>query len=462
MKIPNKDKKEDIVEKIMRDGMEFNRETRRQLLPRMKKMLSDLFSFFNQLDDFRQEYKTVYPLGYVLSLLLVGMLAGITDCKNIVNYLKINELEIQVLIGKSYGIPSADQIRNIIAKLDPQEFRICFKRWIKSFYFPGKKIHLAADGTLPRAAKNKVLNEKSRYILGVMDTVNSLIVDVVEVGEKTNEKTAIKKILKETNMSGKILTTDALNSTKEVMELCAKDGGDFILPIKKDHSCLVYDIANTICWYYRQNSSTAEKEIFEIFEECEKNGGRLEKRTCAVCSDLSGIDTDEYPFVKAIGFIERCSQTRVRNKNTGEYEDRISYEWTCFALSKPMKAKEMAKIIREHWKIENGFHWIKDNYLREDRSTNRKGSSQINLAILRRITFNIVSLLDRIIDEIEKDSPFSERLIFLNSNLHLIVQIVFGWDDEWSDRLRRYYEYLIDDLKEKDKRPPFTFVMTVK
>ena len=135
--------------------MQTNRSGRRFLLPRLKKIVTSIFSILGSIPEFRQTGKVKYPLNYLLSLILFGLLAGQNDCENIVKFLAQNWKKVTALIGFDYGLPSEDELCKILIRLDENELRKCLKKWLKEFHKLRKGSQVAVDGTVPKASKTR-------------------------------------------------------------------------------------------------------------------------------------------------------------------------------------------------------------------------------------------------------------------------------------------------------------------
>jgi predicted transposase YbfD/YdcC len=204
------------------------------------------------------------------------------------------------------------------------------------------------------------------------------------VDEKSNEITALPTLLDMLELSGCIVTIDAMGCQKAIAQKILDKGGDYVLAVKDNQPTLHRKI--------KEMFDDAERDHYadtshDIYERTEKGHGRIETRRCCVIDDpdylfyLQGPKEDHrWPGLRTIIKIE--ATRRIGNQVSSEIRYYIS--------SLPAKAKTLNDAIRSHWGVENGLHWVLDITFREDESRVRKGNAPESFAILRHMALNLL------------------------------------------------------------------------
>jgi predicted transposase YbfD/YdcC len=195
----------------------------------------------------------------------------------------------------------------------------------------------------------------------------------IQTAEKSNEITAIPALLEALDISGCIITIDAMGCQKTVARAVAAQHGDYTLALKENHP-KVYAEAQKLFAGINEPSCS-----FPHAAEVTKDRGRIEKREARLCTDLSWFaGLAAWAGLTAVGCI------RSRRTVKGAAATELRYYLTTLA-----DAAVFARPVRTHWGIENKPHWILDVVFREDYARNRKDRSAANLAIIRKITLNL-------------------------------------------------------------------------
>ena len=265
----------------------------------------------------------------------------------------------------------------------------------------------------------------TRMLLNVVETVRGLILAQLPVDAKTNEITAIPELLKLLDISGSIVTIDAVGTQTAIMEQIHEQGGHFVLTVKKNQP-EAYEEIHTFMDKLEAEDAKRKKgealesgmrEFLEKYEEIsqtEKNRDRYEYRICQICKDDSNLTKSqkEWPHVQSIGRIkqvripsEKDSQGNDVTPSKEEFlkkgsrrvpapsaEEGAGKDVQCTALISDLilTAEELGNIKRMHWSIENRLHHVLDDTFREDRSPAKK--SRNNLSLIRKYAYNILRM----------------------------------------------------------------------
>ncbi len=243
-------------------------------------------------------------------------------------------------------------------------------------------IIVAIDGKTIRRSFNTASKNDAIHLLSAWASKTNLVLGQQKVDGKTNEITQIPKFLKMLELSGAIVTIDAMGCQKEIAKTSIEDSkADYVLALKANHK----DLHNEVCSLF----NLAEINGFNDFEsdkheEINKGHGRIEKRSC---SCLSVHDLLEHV---AGGWTSL--NTVVKVDSSREIGDNVTTETRYCISSLPCAASTIAHAVRAHWGIENSLHWVLDVVFREDESRIRKDHSPENFATIQKIVFNLIKL----------------------------------------------------------------------
>jgi len=192
----------------------------------------------------------------------------------------------------------------------------------------------------------------------------------VKTEKKSNEKTAIPKLVEAVNVEGALVSIDAMGCDQSTAKLIRKNKGDYLLALKRNQKGLYEEV---------QDWMNNHKQNMDIFEQTDYVGGRIEKRITYVCNDLTYIDeTQNWADSKSIIMVE--SERSFKNG-----KEKTTFQTRFYISSRAAGAEYFSKCTRRHWSIENHLHWQLDVVFNEDRQRLREGNAPENMAILRKL-----------------------------------------------------------------------------
>lgn len=338
-----------------------------------------LFNHFEILEDFRDIRGKKHELVNIIIMSIYGILCGYTDFVNMTDFLQLNEEYFINLLNLENGIPSHDTFSRVFASLNPKELMDIFINWIKDI-IKEKGLHIALDGKAIKSARDKINNGNIPYILSGFLCDIGLSIGQIKVDDKSNEITAIPELLDLIDVKGKIITIDAIGTQETIANKIAIDKkAAYILKVKDNQK----DLKDDIKTYFDLELKKDSNDIAIVETNYEKEHGRIEKRTYYISYDTECIsDKSKWKTVKAIGRIDVYREENGKSNITKNY----------YILSEKFNIDRFIIVTREHWNIECSLHWRLDVILDEDHSTNKKDNSIDNLAIIRKIVFNLARL----------------------------------------------------------------------
>jgi predicted transposase YbfD/YdcC len=276
------------------------------------------------------------------------------------------------------GIPSHDTFARVFALISPAAFNERFVEWMQAVRSATADEVVAIDGKTMRRSHDKGKGQTAIHIVSAWATRNRLTLGQIKVVEKSNEITAVPELLRLLNLKGCIVTMDALNTQKEIAREVREQGADYVLALKDNHPHLRAEVEGV--FEAVLNQSQADQSVSRA-ESGEQGHGRTETRrgwSVAAPKWLTGYD--QWQDLKSLVLIE----------STRTIKDQTTTERRYFISSLAPDATRAMAAVRAHWGIENSLHWVLDVAFREDDSRVRIKNAAENLALIRKITHNLL------------------------------------------------------------------------
>lgn len=336
-----------------------------------------LADHFGGLTDPRRR-KVVYPLVNIVTIAICAVICGADDFVSIAAFGRKKKRWLGTFLDLSAGIPSHDRFNAVLAALQPAEFEACLLSWIGALQeaLPGQIV--AIDGKTLRRSFDAASGKSAIHLVSAWATANRLSLGQVAVDRKSNEITAIPKLLKMLELSGCLVTIDAMGCQTEIAQAIVAAGADYVLAVKKNQKKLYDDVSWFFLTKLTENFAGVRVRRHTTHE---KGHGRQETReyyVCAVPGDLR--NRQRWPRLAAIG----CVVSRVVRDGKTYCQRRY------YILSRKLTAKQFAAAVRGHWSIENQLHWQLDVSFGEDLSRLRLGNADQNFSTLRRTALTLL------------------------------------------------------------------------
>lgn len=362
------------------------------------KATKNLRSILAQIDDPRRELTRLHNLNDILLIAIIAVICGADTWNEIEQYALEKEDFLGSFLDLPNGIPSHDTFNRVFSAIDSNQFETCFTEWVLSFTTLLDKEVVAIDGKTIRGAKSN--GKKSPiHMVSAWASANNVVLGQEKVSEKSNEITAIPKLLEVLLLKNCIVTIDAMGCQTQIAAKIVSKDADYILAVKENQSQLHQDIEDEFR-FGKNIETTTDQEL---------NHGRIETRKCCVINDFKFIKPSNK--WKKLSSIVRIESTR-EFKNANKAIEKATRYYISSIAAKP---QDFQKAIRSHWAIENKLHWTLDVAFSEDASRKRIGNAAQNFSILKKIALNLLKK-----DTTAKVGVKSRRLKAAWSNSYLL------------------------------------------
>ncbi len=328
--------------------------------------------YFAELRDPRVERTREHLLEEILLMAIAAVLSGAGSWNEIEDYGKAKRPWFKGFLQLPGGIPSHDTFNRVISALDPAEMEKGFADWVFSIAKLTAGEVVAIDGKAlcgTREAGKKTLV----HMVSAWASANNLVLAQRKVDDKSNEITAIPKLLDALELTGTVITIDAMGCQRAIANRIVDKKADYILAVKENQGILLEEIKDS----FQMLIADA------VAEEIDCGHGRVEQRRCSVIADLSMIEkASEWASLQGLVRIE----SERYHKATGKTEREVRY----YITSLKPDAERLNRSIRQHWGIENKLHWALDVSFGEDLDRKRTGHAAQNFSLLNRIALNLL------------------------------------------------------------------------
>ncbi len=343
----------------------------------VKDRLRLLLDHFGAVGDPREACKVKYPLREVLFLVTCASIAGCDDYDEIADWGEHHLGFLKRYAEYHFGTPGEDWLRVVLNRIDPALFEACFMTWAKTLRADAPDL-IALDGKTLRRSGDDAAGLKPLHVVSAWASTQRLVLAQEAVDAKDNECAAILAILGRLDITGALVTIDAIATNPTVAQTITARGGDYLLALKRNQPTLHGEVEA----YFADPATSGLKTVTVT----DKDHGRIETRTTRVSHDVDWMTGDrrhpgEHRFASLASLIETTTRIERRGKTTAETR--------YFIASARLTPERAAEAIRSHWGVES-LHWVLDVIFKEDQSRLRRGHGAHNMALVRRLAFNIV------------------------------------------------------------------------
>jgi len=341
-----------------------------------------ILDYFQELEDPRSHINRLHVLGDLIVICVLAVIAGADGPKAIGVWAKANAKWLGRYLKLPNGVPSHDTLGRLLAALKPAAFQSCFQRWTEQLQGAAAQEHeqeiIAIDGKALRRSHDRRHQLGPLFLVSAWAARSGISLGQLATAEKSNEITAIPKLLDQIDVSKSIVTIDAAGCQRKIAAKIVDGGGDYVLALKGNQSSL----HDAVCAYVVKHMEDDFADVTaRKHEEFVKGHGRedtLIYYQLALPKDLLG--KERWKGLRTIGVAIRLSEQG--GKQTSDVRYYIS--------SLRLGVRRFADAVRRHWSIENTLHWCLDVTFREDESRVRNRLAADNLAWLKRFAITLL------------------------------------------------------------------------
>lgn len=373
-----------------------------------------IMEYFARVEDPRIERSRLHPLASVLVLSLCAVVCGANSFAAIELYGKLREDWFRTFLDLPNGIPSHDTLARVFAMLNPKTLEQAFREWVAAVATLTKGEVVAIDGKTLRRSFQKAGSRVFVHMVSAWSCSNQMVLGQVKTEEKSNEITAIPRLLELLQLNGCLVTIDAMGCQKEIAEKIVASEADYMLAVKDNQPRLAAAVEAVF-------ETALEEPAFAsgCHQTREKGHGRIDVRTCwtmNIDADC-GAPFDEWPGLSGIVLVE--AERTLAGKTSCERRYYITSR-SDFSPAEALAAS------RSHWGIENQLHWVLDVAFREDDCRVRAGNAGENFAVLRHFALNLLKGAPSPVRTHPKLGVETKRMCAAGSNRYLFQ--LFGID----------------------------------
>lgn len=335
---------------------------------------------FKGLTDTRKQAFVRHEMYDIVAMTIAAVIGNCDGWDEIEDFCNGKEEWLREHMGLKleHGIPSADTLARIWGRIEPEEFRKCFTLWVNGIHERTAGEIISIDGKTLCGSRDQ--NQKPIHMISAWASQQQLVLGQRSVEEKTNEIPTVPLLLAMLDISGCIVTADAMSCQKETVRKVIDGKGDYVISLKEnqptlhEYAAVYFDDALRNRHLYPEMSTITTTD---------KGHGRLEVRTYYLTTDLSGIENlQDWPGLAGIGMVK----TRVMTGDTESEDVR-------FAITSMSDVTQFSNALRTHWSIENSLHYSLDISFNEDHSRIRTDHAPENMAVIRHFAISALKQL---------------------------------------------------------------------
>ena len=350
--------------------------------PALRKALCAFADELAQLPDPRDPRGVRYPLAVLLGTLLVALAGGANTLAAVAEFTDDHQAWFRLWLPLGATVPTDDTYRLLVRRLEPETAMKAALLLLDGTCLPGlQQLILALDGKCSRRSGDSAAGTRPLLLVSAFLVREGLTLAQEPCAAKSNEITAIPRLLNRMVLEGAVVTIDAAGCQKAIVQALQAAGADYVLALKRNHPTLHAAVRAA---FADADRGTGTPAVQDHYETVERNGGRTERRTCTVLGgpDLCArvADPDAWPGLRSL--------IRVRTERRGPRRRQRAVRY--YISSRPVDAEVLLALVRGHWGVENGLHRTLDVQFREDDCRLRRGHAPAVMGILRRAALNMV------------------------------------------------------------------------
>lgn len=326
---------------------------------------------FAELTDPRRG-KVTHPLLTIVAIAVCAVICGADDFVSIAHFGRMKRKWLKKFLDLSNGVPSHDRFNQVLAAIRPEEFEQCLLNWITALHDITSGQIIAIDGKTLRRSYDRASGKSAIHMVSAWASANHVSLGQVVVDEKSNEITAIPKLLQMLELKGALVTIDAMGCQVEIARQIVDQTADYVLAVKGNQPTLHEGIIEHFASHVENDEAFVGRGYHQTSEKAHGRETERDYFVCDVPADLP--DASRWPKLRAIGMTVNRTIRDGKETIEGRY----------YILSRKLTAKQFGDAVRTHWSIENSLHWQLDVTFGEDQCRVRQGNADTNLSLIRR------------------------------------------------------------------------------
>lgn len=340
------------------------------------KAVAAIFDHFEMVTDPRIDRNKHHLLHEMIVVALCAAICGAEGWADVERFGNTKLAWFRRFLKLENGIPSHDTFGRVFARLDTSEFLTCLQAWVEHFQSTLRERGIAIDGKTIRRSFDHATGQSALHVVSAWATDLRVCLGQLAVEGKSNEITAVPRLLELLELGGAVVTLDAMHCQKETARAIREQDADYLLTVKANQPSLHDELLQQFIEYGEHDYRVRG---LRRHTTTEKNRGRQERREYYAAPAPVHLKKT-WQGIQTIGMVYRC---REENGSTSE-------ETMLFISSLPPRVRKLAGHLRGHWGIENSLHWVLDVTFREDDSRIRKGSGPEIASLFRKLALNIL------------------------------------------------------------------------
>lgn len=315
----------------------------------------------------------------ILTIAICATICGADGDEDIALFGRERAPWFATFLALPHGIPSHDTFGRVLGLLAPEQFETCFVAWMRHLAQTTRGRLIALDGKTLRRSFDTAAEKAAIHMVSAWCTANEAVLGQIACEAKSNEITALPRLLELLDLKGAVVTADAMHCQRETARRIVDGGGDYLLQVKDNHPTLHENLK----LLFAEGLDKGCQGVSHTYaEDVDAGHGRIETRRCWTVREVEGLsEPGAWKGLRSVACVER----------TRDVGGKISTERAYYISSlSGTDAGRILRCTREHWQVENQLHWRLDVVFGEDLSRHRKGLSAENHSRLRRIALNLL------------------------------------------------------------------------
>lgn len=337
-------------------------------------MKRSLLDYFSEIPDTRVERTKLHKFEDIIAITICAVICGAEGWSDIELFGQSKHDWLKSFLELPNGIPSHDTFARVISSIKPEDFEQQFQKWTQAIAEDAGSQVIAIDGKTLRRSFDCSDSKSAIHIVSAWACDNQMVFGQIAVDEKSNEITAIPKLLEMLVLEGSVVTIDAMGCQKKIAVKIKESKADYIFSLKGNHGTLHEEVKLFM------DDAIANGVNYDYNDTTTGGHGRIEIRKIWYSEEVSWIkDRKDWPGLSSLIAVES-----LRIKDGKSSSERRYFISSLFGSN----AKSVGQMIRSHWQVENNLHWTLDVSFREDDCRIRKDFGAENFSRMRRIALN--------------------------------------------------------------------------